>query len=109
MGLLVVATTTSRPIRLVIDDVAERLLVMCDVVALANFNRCSDMRPVHTAFMQLIEDNQSEDGDVPVVIPAGFTAGPSSPTSSCNDIAWTYVSSQRIFPQLLVMYSGELL
>jgi|EP01046_Picozoa_sp_COSAG06_P011035 hypothetical protein len=83
---------------------------MCDVVALANFNRCSDMRPVHTAFMQLIEDNQSEDGDVPVVIPAGFTAGPSSPTSSCNDIAWTYVSfSQRIFPQLLVMYSGELL
>jgi hypothetical protein len=43
-----------------------------------------DMWAVHTAFLELIEDNQSPGGDVPVVLPAGYSGN-----GSCHDIAWT--------------------
>ena len=55
---------------------------------------------VHTAFLQTIEDNQGDDGDVPYVIPA------SNPhNGSCNDIAWT-----SAYPQITSMlhtYYGD--
>ena len=58
--------------------------------ALYNF----EMDPIHGAFMQLIEDNQGLQGDVPPVIPLDKT--PKS--SSCNDIAWT-----SVYPQVMEM------
>ena len=51
--------------------------------------------PVHSAFLQTIEDNQGVSGDVPVAIPAG---SPSQAKGSCNDIAWT-----AAYPQLAAM------
>jgi hypothetical protein len=55
--------------------------------ALYNF----EMGPVHEAFMQVIEDNQSPTtGDVPVVVPG--SAG------QCDDIAWT-----SAYPQITAM------
>jgi alpha-L-rhamnosidase len=55
--------------------------------ALMNF----EMGPVHEAFMQVIEDNQSpRSGDVPVVVP-GYA-------KNCDDIAWT-----SAYPQITAM------
>eukprot|EP00039_Didymoeca_costata_P030726 m.31059 g.31059 ORF g.31059 m.31059 type:complete len:1152 (-) comp8275_c0_seq1:33-3488(-) len=65
--------------------------------ALYNF----DTEAVHTAFMRTIEDNQGDDGDVPVVIPGGFPKD-----GSCNDIAWT-----SAYPQIINMmhtYHGDM-
>ena len=52
-----------------------------------------DTMAVHHAFQQVVQDNQGVDGDVPVVVPAGFSGN-----SSCNDIAWT-----SAYPQITNM------
>ena len=64
-----------------------------------------DMEAVHAAFLRLIDDNQGDQGDVPVVVP--FAAAPQN--ASCNDIAWT-----AAYPQLAAFMwqyygSGEVL
>ena len=66
--------------------------------ALYNF----EMRAVHEAFLQTIEDNQGAGGDIPVVVPqVNEIPGP----NSCQDIAWT-----AAFPQIihfLHLYYGD--
>ena len=52
-----------------------------------------DTMAVHHAFQQVVQDNQGVDGDVPVVVPAGFSGN-----NSCNDIAWT-----SAYPQITNM------
>ena len=59
-----------------------------------------DTMAVHHAFQQVVQDNQGVDGDVPVVVPAGFSG-----KDSCNDIAWT-----SAYPQITNMlhhYYGD--
>ena len=59
-----------------------------------------DTEAMHSAFMQLIQDNQGTGGDVPTVIPRNLPSA-----TSCNDIAWT-----SAYPQIIGMmhsYFGD--
>ena len=53
--------------------------------ALMNF----DMAAIHEAYLQLIEDDQAGNGDVPVVVPDTASRDTPKATPGCNDIAWT--------------------
>ena len=53
--------------------------------ALMNF----DMAAVHEAYLQVIQDDQAGNGDVPVVVPGPASRDTPRGHRGCNDIAWT--------------------
>jgi alpha-L-rhamnosidase len=88
--------------------------------ALYNF----DMAAVYEWFLQLIQDEQAGNGDVPVVVPGPASRDTPRDTPGCNDIAWTaayplitymqhqYYGNTRIVQHLwpsLVMYQENLI
>ena len=85
-----------KPIDLMLNSFFNRMGDALDASEQALYN--FDMGPVHDAFIQTVEDNQGQNGDVPVVVPG--SAG-----NACNDIAWT-----SAFPQITAMqheYYGD--
>lgn len=48
-----------------------------------------DMAATYEAYLELIEDDQASNGDVPVVVPDTATRDTPKTTPGCNDIAWT--------------------
>ena len=69
--------------------------------ALYNF----DMGAVHEAFLQLIQDDQAGNGDVPVVVPGPASRDTPKASPGCNDIAWT--AAYPLITHMQLQYYGN--
>jgi alpha-L-rhamnosidase len=63
------------------------------------------MAAVHEAFLQLVEDDQAGNGDVPVVVPGPASRDTPKASPGCNDIAWT--AAYPLITHMQLQYYGN--